>query len=98
MWNPPDAASITDQRLDNYWEMDTLPSFDLRESVYCTVSEERVVRRTWKERLLSWPWKPWVAEKTIFIQVPDEHVYQIGRYTFVCHPAIAKQIREQFPT
>ena len=73
-----------------------LSGIRLLESMYCTVSEEHVVKRTWRERLLSW--KPWVAEKTIIVQVPDKHVYQIDRYTFVCHPTIAKQIKAQFPT
>jgi len=75
-----------------------LGSIRLIESVWCTVSEERAIRRTWRERLLSWPWRPWVAEKTIVVQIPDKHVYQIDRYTFVCHPAIAKQVKAQFPT
>jgi hypothetical protein len=25
--------------------------------------ENKIIRRSWKERLLSWPWKPWKAEK-----------------------------------
>lgn len=29
------------------------------------------VRRTWKERLFSWPWRPWVAYK----EVPTSSVY-----------------------
>lgn len=23
------------------------------------------VRRTWRERLLSWPWRPWIASKVV---------------------------------
>ena len=70
--------------------------FNIFESVYCTVPEDRIVGRSWKERLFSWPWKPWSAKKTIVIQAPDEHVYVVG-HDVVCRPAIARQIRAQFP-
>lgn len=66
------------------------------ESPWITVSEDCIMRRSWRERLFSWPWKPWVAEKTIVMQVPDKHVYIAGNNVY-CHPVIARQIREQFP-
>ncbi len=67
------------------------------ESVWCTVPEEHVVSRPWRERLFSWPWKPWVAEKMVVVQVPDKQVYVMG-HSIICHPVVAKQIRAEFPT
>lgn len=36
------------------------------------------IRRTWWERLFSWPWRPWVATKPPLIELPsfENHVYQ----------------------
>lgn len=30
-----------------------------------------VTKRTWKERLFSWPWKPWLKQKAIPINSED---------------------------
>ena len=47
------------------------------------------VRRSWRERLFSWPWRPWRGLK--FITVPDEKVYEVnpgGEGAFyIMHPA-----------
>jgi hypothetical protein len=58
----------------------------------CTVTEQRPARRSWRERLLSWPWRPWVAAKEISVEVPDLHFYTFGNVV-VCHPAVAQQVR-----
>ena len=36
----------------------------------------KIIIRSWKERLWSWPWKPWEKEKVI--QVPDPSIYMIN--------------------
>lgn len=48
-----------------------------------------MVPRTWKERLWSWPWKPWVKEKA----VPGTKVLHTP-LGFMCHPQIEKEVRE----
>jgi hypothetical protein len=35
------------------------------------VPDVQGVRRTWKERLLSWPWRPWVTWKTVPTHWPE---------------------------
>ena len=56
------------------------------ESPFVTVLETRVVKRTWRERLLSRPWRPWQATKEIGVRVPDPQLYFVGS-VIVGHPA-----------
>jgi hypothetical protein len=59
------------------------------ESLSCTIEE--TVIRTWKERLFSWPWKPFKKFKTI--TKPNEGYFSCGD-TIVCHPQFARKLRE----
>lgn len=57
------------------------------------------VRRIWRDRLLSWPWRPWVATE----QRPDPMIYKIAgqRFRYVAHPetiARYKRIRYGYRT
>jgi hypothetical protein len=65
------------------------------ESVHLTQTEEREVKRSWRERLLSWPWCPWRSHKTISVEVPDPNFYMIGGHTVVCHPAMRLKIEHE---
>jgi hypothetical protein len=72
------------------------------------LTESKVVPRSWKERLFSWPWRPLVKTKTI--QVPDDKVYLIntpGAYfeldlggrgnaarCYVCHPLTIPKLKK----
>lgn len=49
------------------------------------------VRRTWRERLFSRPWRPWERTKFVTRQVPDDTVYFI-RGRIVCHPIVRSQM------
>lgn len=42
-----------------------------------------VTKRTWKERLFSWPWRPWVAETITY----KPEMWKVGD-AIICHPAI----------
>ncbi len=64
-------------------------------SLYLTVSREVTVERTWKERLWSWPWRPWVLTAQRMIQVPSDDVMRIGYNTIVMHPEKLKELRRQ---
>lgn len=44
------------------------------------------VPRTWKERLLTMPWRPWVSTKPHQTFKPDTNVYVLGGDTLVMHP------------
>jgi hypothetical protein len=52
--------------------------------------------RPWKERLFSWPWKPWV--KIVVWQTPSETIYLVDMDAvgkrFICHPAMAEMIKQ----
>lgn len=43
-------------------------------------------KRTWKERLFSWPWRPWKATKTVYYPETIPAMYRIGD-RIVAHPA-----------
>lgn len=54
-----------------------------------TVTKSR--ERTWRERLLSWPWRPW--RRLEVWEEPDPSFYKFrdpmtGRETIVAHPAM----------
>lgn len=64
------------------------------ESVYLTEPGEPMsIPRTWKERLWSWPWRPWQATRIIIPQVPQRGGTIIGD-TIYMHPATVQQVRE----
>ena len=62
------------------------------ESVWLTDQVERVVRRTWRERLFTWPWRPWTTTKIVTVTVPSGRVLQIGN-SLVMHPETSRQLR-----
>lgn len=64
------------------------------EAEHLTKTEECFLRRTWRERLFTWPWRPWRATRKIFIQVPDPNFYVVGDMV-LCHPAMARELRER---
>ena len=67
---------------------------------------ERVFSRSWRERLFTLPWQPWVDRKTEY--VPSTSVYRMtvpphykgyqagftqGCVVLMCHPMMAERIR-----
>lgn len=51
------------------------------------------VKRTWTERLFTWPWNPFKSSKTIVTHVPSNEVIQ-GDGVLIMHPEIAKVFKE----
>ena len=51
--------------------------------------EVQIIKRSWRERLWSWPWRPWVVTKVFH----KPAMYQIGN-TIVAHPSLMSQIRD----
>lgn len=59
----------------------------------CVVDGEPMqVRRSWRERLLTWPWRPLQSTKTVIPKVPYQGAYQIGN-RLLMHPEIAARVR-----
>lgn len=52
------------------------------------------VRRPWRERLLSRPWRPFQATRTIVPQVPSKQVYRMNG-TLVMHPETFRLLKLQ---
>jgi len=73
-----------------------LDGYSIVESPHCTKSEERTITRSWRERLFSWPWRPWQTMKTVTVQVADEYIY-VTDGMIMCHPVIAQQLRDALP-
>jgi len=51
--------------------------------------EVQIIKRSWRERLWSWPWRPWVVTKVFHKPV----MYRIGN-KIVAHPSLMSQIRD----
>ena len=50
-----------------------------------------VVRRSWRERLLSRPWNPWIATKTIEVPNYAPAIFRVGN-TILYHPSLREQL------
>lgn len=60
-----------------------------------TVTVER--RRTWIERLTTWPWRPWQATRTVHHATPDHRIYLVpgshGDYLLM-HPMMWTHLQD----
>lgn len=52
----------------------------------------REVERSWKERLFSWPWKPWKSTKTEHYPEAVPVMYRIGN-RIVGHPSKIAELK-----
>lgn len=68
--------------------------FKIIQSVLLTVSIEVIERKSWKERLWSWPWKPWQKTKIVQYQVPNPNAIRINLDTIVIHPATLQKLQQ----
>lgn len=67
-------------------------------TVYLTVAgEPMTVRRSWRNRLFSRPWRPWKSTYTYTPQVPSPEVLLVGD-TFYVHPATWSNLCERLKT
>jgi len=65
-------------------------------SEYLTEAGEPVtVRRTWSQRLLSRPWRPWQATYTYTPQVPYRGALTLPGGGLVMHPETWRQMKEK---
>lgn len=52
------------------------------------------VRRTWRERLFSTPWRPMRATRTVVPKVPKREAMRMPDGSLVMHPEIAAELRK----
>jgi hypothetical protein len=68
------------------------------ESAYLVVDgKPYTARRSWRERLISRPWRPFVASRVVVPKVPHPGAVQIGPDTFLMHPETARKVGKVFP-
>jgi hypothetical protein len=66
------------------------------ESVWLTEKgEPYTVKRSWRERLFSRPWKPLVSTRTIVPDVPYRGAVQLDANTLVMHPQTLREYCSQ---
>jgi hypothetical protein len=78
--------------------IDTFASVRLIESPYLTVAVSFVVRRPWRERLFSRPWRPCQRTRTVIQQEPSRGALQLPNGDIVMHPEMARRLRESLAT
>lgn len=60
--------------------------------------EPYTVRRSWRERLFSRPWRPFVATRTVVPKVPYRGAMRIGPNTLLMHPATLRAMCDRLAT
>lgn len=48
--------------------------------------EPVTVRRSWRERLLTWPWRPFQTTRTYVPQIPYRGAYKLPSGVMLMHP------------
>jgi len=72
----------------------TCNGYRVVENLSMTVNGEPIkVKRTWKERLLSWPWKPFKTHNITIPKIPSTEVIMFEN-SMIMHPEIAKKLKE----
>jgi hypothetical protein len=56
--------------------------------------EPIIVRRRWVERLFSWPWRPFVATRTIIPRIPYRGAVRVNETTLAMHPATFRRLKD----
>lgn len=60
-------------------------------------TKDRVIPRTFRERWLALPWRPWVKSRTVQVanMVPDPNFYvDHAHRTITAHPVMVERLRE----
>lgn len=52
-------------------------------------------RLSWRQRLLSWPWRPWRATIMVPSKIPNPDGYIVGPNRIVMHPATAAALKRE---
>ena len=73
----------------------TYRGYQLIESSYLVDrGPDKLIDRTWKERLFSLPWTPFKKTKVVETYVPSDKMYVIGRDKIIIHPEKIKIIKD----
>lgn len=58
-------------------------------------SGTKLVDRTWKERLLTTPWRPWKSKKEVTNYLPDPNAYFINSRIVAIHPTTLNVLKNE---
>lgn len=73
-----------------------LNGYQVIESLHLTkAGEPYQVRRSWRERLLGRPWRPFAATRTVVPQVPSQTAFLLNSRTLVMHPEMHRELKRQ---
>lgn len=75
------------------WTFDTYYGYRVVLSDQMTVTKTITVTRSWKDRLLSWPWRPWVRTKQETITSPADPLVLDGS-RILMHPKTWEMLRK----
>lgn len=89
---PGKGTIVTDDRRSIPPLMGSLGGTPYYTSVHAV--DNRVERRSWRERLFSTPWRPWVKEKTVTVPAIYEVPSAIGPY-YLIHPELERELVER---
>ena len=54
-----------------------------------------LVNCTWRERLLSWPWRPWRKQRMATTRIPSKDVWVFESMgVMIMHPVVARALRD----
>lgn len=63
--------------------------------IYLTEEWNQCHHLTWRERLTSWPWRPWIKERVEIIRLPSESFYLLQKQNMVvCHPEMEIRFKD----
>lgn len=51
------------------------------------------VRRTWRERLFTLPWRPMKATRVVVPRVPTREILRLSDGTMVMHPVMLEELK-----
>jgi len=70
--------------------------FRVIESVYLEEDgEPYTVRRSWRERLFTRPWHPFVTTRVVVPKIPYRGFLKLNATTVVVHPATLRELRDR---
>lgn len=56
--------------------------------------EPYTVRRTWRERLFTRPWRPLISTRVVVPRIPYRGAVQISKTTLVMHPETFRALKD----
>jgi len=104
--NDSEKQFVKDGSFSDKFFNNKLSDYRIIEDVNLVDVEMNIVNRSWKEKLFSIPWKPWIKTKVVEKRIPKQEVYIMkmgNRYTgynsigsqniIVCHPCMINELK-----